>query len=112
MMQRAALAGAIAAVLTGSATDVSAAPCGNGPAGFDKWLQGFKQEAAAQGVSNAVIAEALDGVSYDPAVIAKDRGQSVFAQNFLQFSDRMVNGNRLSIGSSLLKKYADTFGKI
>ncbi len=111
-MQRAALAGAIAAVLTGSATDVSAAPCGNGPAGFDKWLQGFKQEAAAQGVSNAVIAQALDGVSYDPAVIAKDRGQSVFAQNFLQFSDRMVNGNRLSIGSSLLKKYADTFGKI
>jgi lytic murein transglycosylase len=45
-------------------------------------------------------------------VIAKDRGQSVFTQNFLQFSGRMVNNNRLAIGRSLLKKYAATFGKI
>jgi lytic murein transglycosylase len=112
LIQRAALAGVVAVVLIVPATESFAAPCGNGPVGFDKWLQGFKQEAAAQGMSNAVIAQALDGVTYDPAVIAKDRGQSVFAQNFLQFSDRMVNGNRLSIGSSLLKKYADTFGKI
>jgi lytic murein transglycosylase len=82
------------------------------PAGFDKWLQGFKQEAAAQGISPQVISAALDGVTYDPSVIAKDRGQSVFAQTFLQFSDRMVNGNRLSIGSGLLKKNADTFAKI
>jgi lytic murein transglycosylase len=82
------------------------------PAGFDKWLQGFKQEAAAQGISPQVISVALDGVTYDPSVIAKDRGQSVFAQTFLQFSDRMVNGNRLSIGSGLLKKNADTFAKI
>ena len=111
-MQRAALAGVVAAVLIGPKPKYSRRPAATAPAGFDKWLQGFKQEAAAQGISNAVIGEALDGLSYDPAVIAKDRGQSVFAQNFLQFSDRMVNGNRLSIGSSLLKKYADTFGKI
>jgi lytic murein transglycosylase len=111
-MQRAALAGFVAAALTGTATPLLAANCGNGPAGFDAWLQGFKQQAAAQGISQAVIAEALDGVTYDPAVIAKDRGQSVFAQNFLQFSDRMVNGNRLAIGLGLLKKNADTFAKI
>ena len=45
------------------------------PAGFGRWLQGFKQEAAAQGISPQTIAAALDGVTYDPAVIAKDRGQ-------------------------------------
>jgi lytic murein transglycosylase len=89
-----------------------AANCGKSAAGFDQWLQSFKQEAAAQGISQAVIGEALDGVSYDPAVIAKDRGQSVFAQNFLQFSDRMVNNNRLQVGSGLLKRNADTFAKI
>jgi lytic murein transglycosylase len=89
-----------------------AANCGKTAAGFEQWLQSFKQQAAAQGISQQVIAQALDGVSYDPAVIAKDRGQSVFAQSFLQFSDRMVNGNRLQIGSSLLKKNADTFARV
>jgi lytic murein transglycosylase len=112
-MMRFAARGALGtAMLLGVAAPSVAATCGKGPAGFDRWLQGFKQEAAAQGISPAVISAALDGVTYDPAVIAKDRGQSVFTQNFLQFSGRMVNNNRLAIGRSLLKKYADTFGKI
>ena len=74
------------------------------PAAFGSWLQGFKKEAVAQGISPGVVSEALDGLTYDPSVIAKDRGQSVFAQSFLQFSGRMVSANRLSVGSSLLKK--------
>jgi membrane-bound lytic murein transglycosylase B len=79
------------------------------PAAFGSWLQGFKKDAAAQGISPGVVSEALDGLTYDPSVIAKDRGQSVFAQSFLQFSGRMVSANRLSVGSSLLKKNAATF---
>jgi lytic murein transglycosylase len=51
-------------------------------------------------------------LSYDPATIAKDRAQGVFAQTFLQFSGRMVSGNRLQVGGALLKKHADTFRKI
>ena len=82
------------------------------PAAFGQWLQGFKKEAVGQGISPNVVSMALDGLSYDPSVIAKDRGQSVFAQTFLQFSDRMVNNNRLQIGSSLLKKNAPVFAKI
>jgi lytic murein transglycosylase len=101
-----------AAVAALFAPPAFAANCGKSAAGFDQWLQSLKQEAAAQGISQAVIGEALGGVSYDPAVIAKDRGQSVFAQNFLQFSDRMVNNNRLQMGSGLLKRNADTFAKI
>ena len=59
-----------------------------------------------------MVSEALDGLTYDPATIAKDRSQGVFAQSFLQFSGRMVSGNRLSVGSSLLKKNASTFAAI
>jgi lytic murein transglycosylase len=88
-----------------------AAGCAS-PATFPAWLQSFKQEAIAQGISPQVVSEALDGLTYDPAVIAKDRGQAVFAQSFLQFSGRMVNSNRLSLGSSLLKKNATTFARI
>src|SRR5215475_2419340 len=82
------------------------------PAAFGSWLQSFKKEAVAQGISPGVVSEALDGLIYDPSVIAKDRGQSVFAQSFLQFSGRMVSANRLSVGSSLLKKNAATFARI
>ena len=42
-----------------------------------------------------MVSEALDGLTYDPATIAKDRRQGVFAQSFLQFAGRMVSGNRL-----------------
>ena len=92
-------------------TGAYAAGCAS-PATFGSWLQGFKKEAVSQGISPQVVSEALDGLSYDPAVIAKDRGQGVFAQSFLQFAGRMVSGNRLSVGSSLLKKNAQTFARI
>ena len=82
------------------------------PAAFGSWLQSFKKEAVAQGISPGVVSGALDGLTYDPSVIARDRGQSVFAQTFLQFSDRMVNNNRLGMGSALLKKNAATFARI
>src|SRR6476660_10231036 len=82
------------------------------PGAFGSWLQSFKKEAVAQGISPGVVSEALDGLTYDPATIAKDRGQGVFAQSFLQFAGRMVSGNRLSVGSSLLKKNAQTFARI
>src|SRR6266508_447711 len=82
------------------------------PAAFGSWLQSFKKEAVAQGISPNVVSEALDGLTYDPSVVAKDRGQGVFAQSFLQFSGRMVSGNRLSVGSALLKKNAATFARI
>ena len=86
----------------------ASAPCGGD---FSAWLDGFKQEAAAQGVSQRTIASALAGVSYDPAIIARDHAQGVFRQSFEQFSGRMVPP-RLSRGERLLQQYGATFGRI
>jgi lytic murein transglycosylase len=110
MKQMTARAGLLAAVLIASGGPVYAAAC-PGPAGFNQWLQGFKQEAIAQGISPRTVS-ALDGLTYDPATIAKDRGQGVFAQAFTQFAGRMVSSNRMQVGSSLLKKHANTFARI
>ena len=93
-----ARAGVFAAVLIGLAPHAFAA-CAS-PAEFGRWLQGFKKEAVAQGISPNTVSYALDGLSYDPATIAKDRAQGVFAQTFLQFSGRMVSGNRLQVGGA------------
>jgi lytic murein transglycosylase len=105
-----ARAGIFAAVLIGLAPNAFAA-CAS-PAEFGRWLQGFKKEAVAQGISPNTVSYALDGLTYDPATIAKDRAQGVFAQTFLQFSGRMVSSNRLQVGAQLLKKHANTFNQI
>jgi lytic murein transglycosylase len=107
----AARAGVYAVVLIGFTPHVFAAACSS-PAEFGRWLQGFKKEAVAQGISPNTVSYALDGLTYDPATIAKDRGQGVFAQSFLQFAGRMVSSNRLQVGGQLLKKYANTFQSI
>ncbi len=104
--------GVLAAAAMPLAAPHALAACSNNPAQFGRWLQGFKQEAAGQGISARTVNYALDGLSYDPATIAKDRGQGVFAQSFLQFSGRMVSSNRLQVGAQLLKKYANVFAKI
>ncbi|HEU4476046.1 MAG TPA: lytic murein transglycosylase [Methyloceanibacter sp.] len=104
--------GVLAAAVTLAAAPALAAPCGNNPAQFGQWLQMFKKEAVAQGIAPRTVNYALDGLTYDPATIAKDRGQGVFAQTFVQFSGRMVSSNRLQVGAQLLKKYANVFQKI
>ena len=88
----------------------AAAPCRtSGP--FNVWLAQFKQEAAAQGISQSAIAKASPYLVYDQRIVNIDRGQRVFAQSFIEFSGRMVPGGRISRGQAQLKKYADTFAR-
>ena len=49
---------------------------------FERWLADFRKEAAAKGISRATISAALDGMTLDPGIIARDRRQSFFAQSF------------------------------
>jgi lytic murein transglycosylase len=89
---------------------VEAATCRD-LAGFDSWLGDFKRQAAADGISPSAIS-ALDGITYDPGIVAKDHGQHVFRQSFEQFSGRMVNSYRLHKGQALIKQHASTFARI
>jgi len=110
MRRRAAVMAAIVLCLGGLAASALAAapPCGGD---FGAWLDGFKQEAAAQGVSARTIESALGGVTYDPGIIARDHAQGVFHQSFEQFSGRMVPP-RLSRATKLLEKYSAVFSRI
>jgi lytic murein transglycosylase len=89
----------------------SAASCHNG-ASFEQWLEGVKREALAQGISQATLASALPTMTFDPSIVRRDRGQGVFQQSFLQFSDRMVSANRLQVGARQLKTHAALFERI
>jgi lytic murein transglycosylase len=102
-------AGAVLAALAGPA---EAAPACKNTGNFDRWLEDFKREAAAQGISRQAISASLDGVTFDPSVIRRDRGQGVFQQSFLQFSERMTNINRYQNGLAQMKKHAALFARI
>src|SRR5450830_2093678 len=79
---------------------------------YERWLEEFKKDAAAQGISPRVIADAAPSMTFDPAVIRRDHGQSVFQQTFLQFSDRMVGGGRIPNGLVKIKQHAVTFAAV
>jgi lytic murein transglycosylase len=89
----------------------AAARCRN-TGSFERWLDGFKREAAAQGISRQVIAATLDGVTFDPAIIRRDSGQGVFTQSFLQFAGRMTGGGRHANGLKQMKANARLFAAI
>jgi lytic murein transglycosylase len=86
-----------------------AASCGGD---FDAWLEDFKREAAEQGISQRAIASSLDGVTSDPAVLSRDRGQRVFTQTFEQFSGRMISPDRMRKGTAMLARQTAMFARI
>ncbi len=92
----------LAAAAPGSA---SAASCGNTGDGFQQWVQAFKAEAQAQGVSARTAEAALGNVSYDRNLIAFDRNQKVFKQSFEQFSARMASNARVNGAKSRMARY-------
>ena len=100
---------ALGAALTMPAVPALAAACGTGS--FQAWLDDFKTEAAAKGISQAAIAAGLNGVTLDQGVISRDRSQKVFSQSFEEFSGRMVPP-RLTRGSNMMKQYGSVLGRI
>lgn len=80
--------------------------------GFGPWLEGVRKEALAAGISPAAVSAGLDGLTYDPGIVSRDRGQGVFGQSFLQFSDRMVSGGRLQQGRKQIGVHRNTFARI
>jgi membrane-bound lytic murein transglycosylase B len=82
----------------------------NDPSGFPAWVEDVKREAATQGIPPRGIA-ALNGVTYDMAVVSSDRHQGVFHQSFEQFSGRMVPP-RLGRGAQMMKRHAALLARI
>ncbi len=91
-----------------AAAQTATAPCGGD---FGAWLQGVKVEAAAAGISQRAIQSALGAVTYDPAVVSRDRAQGVFRQSFDQFAGRMVPP-RLARATRLMQQDAALLGRI
>ncbi len=103
---------AAALVLMAGSAAAEAATCGKDPAQFPAWLESFKAEAVASGISPKVVQAALSGVTYDPRVIKLDRNQKHFKQPFSVYSARVVSAGRVARGKKLMQQYANVLARI
>ena len=102
-----------AALLAGATAHAAPHPdCSDTQDGFATWLNGFKQQAEVAGVSPSVIDSALTGIDYDPDVIAHDRRQGSFHEDFEKFAAKRVSGYRVRKGRQMLLAYAEPLERI
>src|SRR5215217_3577287 len=91
-------------------TPTYAARCGGD---FNTFVAAMSQEAAAAGVSQGVISQALSGVMQDPAVLAFDRRQrGTFNKSFEQYVSTRVGPGRINMGRQMLQRHAALLARI
>src|SRR5580700_4849460 len=87
-----------------------AARCGGD---FNTFVSAMSQEAAAAGVSQAVISEALAGITQDAAVLNFDRRQRyTFNKSFEQYVSTRVGSGRINTGRAMLQRNAALLSRI
>ena len=75
-------------------------------AAFETWVSRFRGRALVQGVDRATVDAALDGLTYDTSVIARDRNQSEFTSTLWDYLDAAVSDTRVETGRAVLDEYA------
>ncbi|WP_102959486.1 lytic murein transglycosylase [Mangrovicella endophytica] len=108
---RAAVATALLAIGL-PAVPAFAAACGNNGAGFGQWLDDFKGQAAANGISQRTIDSALSGVTYDKKVIGLDRNQHSMNLSLDAFMQRRAPASFVTKGKKIIQQNAKLLNSI
>ncbi|OYX45155.1 MAG: murein transglycosylase [Rhodobacterales bacterium 32-67-9] len=72
--------------------------------GFNRWIEGFRGRALAQGISAATFERAFRGIGYNTSVIEKDRNQSEFTKAIWDYLDSAVSDSRVENGKAALRQ--------
>ncbi|MDD3371343.1 MAG: lytic murein transglycosylase [Alphaproteobacteria bacterium] len=76
------------------------------------WLQNLKEEAIEQGISAAVVDNALRDFSPNPRVIALDRKQPESTRTFATYKRLVITPSRIREGRELLHMYKEELAEI
>jgi lytic murein transglycosylase len=88
-----------------SSAPARAVPCG-GP--FETWLEAFTREAAGKGIRSV---SALNGLTYNPQVIALDRRQGHFGKSFEEFGLPRI-AQRIGKAQRMMQQHAALLSRI
>lgn len=72
---------------------------------FVEWLEQFKLDARAQGISGATVEDALSDIEPIPRVIELDRSQPEFTLTFREYLSSVGSDARIERGRQRLEKY-------
>jgi lytic murein transglycosylase len=93
-----------------ASTAASAAQCGGD---FNTFVASISREAAADGISQSVISQALGDVRQDQAVLNFDRRQrGTFRKSFEQYVSTRVTAGRIKGGKAMLNRHASLLSRI
>ena len=82
------------------------------PANFSQCVEGLKQRALSERISQAVVDNDLAGVNFVRRVIELDRKQPEFSQTFYNYYSQRVTKARVQMGQELLKKHQSLLNKL
>lgn len=103
----------ILAILTAVAlVTAPMAPAHADEAGFQQWLEGFKNDAMREGITERVLNEAFLGVTEDPRVIRLDQKQPEGKITLSRYLQNTVTDGRAARGRELMHEYSATLKAI
>lgn len=80
--------------------------------GFQRWIDGFRDRAVAQGIRGTVFDRAFRGVYYNTDVIQRDRNQSEFTKQIWEYLDSAVSPTRVRNGREMYRKHGRLLAEI
>jgi membrane-bound lytic murein transglycosylase B len=81
-------------------------------AGFDAWLTAFAHRAVAAGIPQTVYGPALTGLTFDKAIINRDRNQSEFTKTIWDYLDTATSDERVTNGRAAMVAHADILAQV
>jgi membrane-bound lytic murein transglycosylase B len=79
---------------------------------FDAWVEKFRDNAAARGISDDAYARAMHGIEPDMTVLSAIRDQPEFTQQLWQYLNRAASDWRIEAGKAKATEYAALFSRI
>lgn len=79
---------------------------------FSQWLERFRADAAAQGISQRTLDRALDGLTPDPEILRANENQAEFVKPIWEYLGSAVSSARVRKGRAMLSRYAEQFAAI
>ncbi len=90
------------------ASPVSAAA----PEDWPQWLTELRAEAAGEGISPAILDQALNGLEPDPEILQRDRKQAEFTMTAPEYLAKVVSDAKVTRGKEMAATHKDLLAQI
>jgi lytic murein transglycosylase len=80
--------------------------------GFDAWVAGFRDRAAARGIPAATLAAAFRGAGFIPGVVERDRNQTEFTRTLEDYLSIAASDERIAKGRAAMARYGSALNAV